>query len=97
MIKLTEVCELLNAASAPKRKYTLREIYINPEHIVSLHEASSYAQKLVEGQLPPGLDQRQRFTRLKLNQGHTGLDIVVVGSPDIIQNSLGREREVLHG
>ena len=97
MIKLTEVCELLSASSAAKRKYTLREVYINPEHVVSLHEASSYEQKLSEGLLPAGLDQRQRFTRLTLNRGMSGLDVVVVGPPEMIEDSLKRARGVLHG
>ena len=97
MIKLIEVCELVSAANTSKRKYTLREVYINPEHIVSLHEAFSYEQKLLEGMLPEGLDQRQKFTRLTLNRGTAGLDIIVVGEPNMIENDLQKERKILHG
>ena len=91
MIKLIEVCEILNASKGPDRKYTLREIYVNPEHIISLREASSYEQKM-----PEDLDPRQRFTRLMLNRGQTGSEIIVVGAPEMIEDKL-RMRGVLHG
>jgi len=96
VIKLIEVCEILNASKGPDRKYTLREIYVNPEHIISLREASSYEQKIVEGIMPEDLDPRQRFTRLMLNRGQTGSEIIVVGAPEMIEDKL-RMRGVLHG
>jgi len=55
---------------------------------------------LTEGYLPEGLDQRQRFTRIYLDRGQTGIDIVVVGDPEVIQADLKKaksNKEVLHG
>ena len=100
MIRLTEVCELLDSTKTIKRKYTLREVYINPEHIISLREDPLYEKKMLEGHLPKGLDSRQRFTRLTLSRGNTGMEIVVVGATQIIQDNLEKfekERRILHG
>jgi hypothetical protein len=98
MIKLIEICESLRAAKASKKSYTLREIYVNPKHVISLREEIAYKQKLAEGTLPDDLDSRQSFTRVTLDKGHSGLDVVVVGSPGIIESKLkGGKKELLHG
>jgi len=98
MIKLVEICESLNAAVASQKSYILREIYVNPKHIISLREENSYKQKLAEGKLPNNLDSRQCFTRVTLDKGHTGLDVVVVGAPSLIESKLSEgKRELLHG
>jgi len=98
MIKLVEVCEMINASSSSQRIYTLREIYVNPKHIVSLREESTFQQKLAEGKMPEGLDTRQGFTRVTLDRGQSGLDVIVVGQPSIIESKLkGVKRELLHG
>jgi len=97
MIRLIEVCEHLSAANSSQRKYSLKEIYINPKHVVSLREEESYKQKLVEGFLPEDLDTRQSFTRITLDKGQTGLDIVVVGSPGQIEDKIKSSPHVLRG
>jgi len=97
MIKLIEICEVLYASNDTRQKYTLREIYVNPEHIISLREEPIYRQKLLEGKLPDDLDSRQQFTRIALNRGHSGLEVVVVGTPDIVRGKLKKEKEILHG
>jgi len=96
MIKLVEVCELLSASK--KQAYTLREVFVNPEHVVSLREESTIRHKLLEGSLPEGLDERQQFTKVILNRGQLGLDIIVVGSPQVIESKLQRQtKELLKG
>jgi len=98
MIKLVEVCELLKASKSAQQQFTLREIFINPKHVVSLREEPSYAQKLKEGRLPGELDSRQRFTRLTLDRGQVGLDVIVVGSANMIESKMrmNGEKHVLH-
>ena len=55
-------------------------------------------QKLQEGKLPEGLDSRQEFSRIYLNRGQVGLDIVVVGSPSLIEKELKKNyKQVLKG
>jgi len=99
MIKLVEVCELLKASKGPEQKFTLREIFINPKHVVALREEPAYAQKLKEGLLPEELDSRQQFSRLTLDRGQSGLDVIVIGSAHLIESKLrGKgERSVLKG
>ena len=98
MIKLVEICEVKRAASTLQKVYTLREIYVNPKHVVSLREEASFRQKLAEGNMPEGLDTRQGFTRITLDRGQSGLDVIVVGQPNIIESKLkGGKRELLHG
>ena len=95
MVKLVEICE--SKALSSGQKYTLREVYVNPKHVVALREESTFKQKLTEGQLPESLDERQQFTRLTLDRGQVGLDLVVVGPPGIVENKLkdNGERHVL--
>ena len=98
MIQLIEVCELSSASKNIKQRFTLREVYINPKHIISLREDMNFKQKLNEGQLPEGLNGEQRFTRVAIDKGHTGLEIIVVGHPTIIEAKMkGAERELLLG
>jgi len=100
MIKLIEVCEQLKASNSYQRRYTLREIFINPKHVVALREESSYTQKLEEGLLPEELDSRQQFTRLTLDRGQSGLDVIVIGAPHLVESKLresGRAKNVLKG
>ena len=98
MIKLVEVCELLKASKSTQQQFTLREIFINPKHVVSLREEPSYVQKLKEGRLPDELDSRQRFTRLTLDRGQAGLDVIVVGSANTIESKMrmSGKKQVLH-
>ena len=98
MIQLVEVCELLTASKNSKQKFTLREIYVNPKHIISLREDINFVNKLNEGVLPDELDKRQKFTRMVIDKGHTGLEIIVVGPPSMIEAKMkGGERELLLG
>lgn len=98
MIKLVEICELANASNSSKQRYTLREVYINSNHVVSLREETSFKQKLLEGVMPDNLDNRQEFTRLTLNKGQIGLDLIVVGTPTLIEKKLNEmKKEILHG
>jgi hypothetical protein len=96
MIKLVEVCEILNTNST--KQYILREVYVNPKHVVSLREEVGYQKKLHEGLLPENLDSRQQFTRVTLDKGQSGLEVVVIGAPHLVDNKLnGGEKRVLKG
>ena len=98
MIQLVEVCELLTASKNAKQRFTLREIYVNPKHIISLREDSNFERKLSEGVLPPELDGRQRFTRLTIDKGNAGLEIVVVGTPGAVAEKMrSTDRGLLQG
>ena len=95
VIKLVEVCKSTELGLS--NTYALREIFINPEHVVCLRSDHATQQRLRENKLPQELDERQEFTRIQLNRGHNGLDVVVVGAPSIVEQKLQRPRQLLQG
>ena len=38
-----------------------------------------------------------RFTKLTINRGHTGTEIIVVGAPDLVEQSLNSSKQLLRG
>ena len=100
-IKLVEVC-IADAYTTIDRggglsKYTLREIYLNPEHIVALRPDFSMKRRLEEGRFAGELDERQEFTKVYVNRGQSGFDVTVVGNPDAVQEKLSSTKQLLRG
>ena len=92
MVKLVEIVQTF------KQEYSLREIFINPSHVVYLREDTNMQTRLTEGKLPEGLDTRQTFTKIQVHNGTTGSEFIVVGPPHLIENKLkGDPKELLHG
>ena len=89
LVKLTEVCA--NGAVTTNQHYTLREIFVNPEHVVLIREEARFRQLNEQDQLPCGLEKGHRFSKLTINKGHTGTDIVVVGAPEIIEDMVSKQ------
>ena len=91
MVKLVEVYE-------NSKGYVLREVYVNPKHVVSLREDSRFRSKLDEGKMPIELSDEHVFTKMTLDKGTTGLEIVIVGPPSAVESKLRmRGRELLNG
>ena len=98
MVKLIEVYKG-RSFGQQKIGYELREIYINPSHVVCMYADNSMENKLHEGYLPEKLDKRQSFTKLQLNQGQTSYHISVVGGVDSVSEKLGlslNKQQILH-
>ena len=96
LIKLTEVCP--NGAVTTQDQYTLREVLINPEHVIMIREESLIRNLHEQGLLHSGLDPNHRFSKLTINRGHNGTDIVVVGAPELVEEQLKTaERQLLKG
>jgi hypothetical protein len=52
----------------------------------------------LEGSLPEGLDNKQEFSRVYMNRGQAGLDVVVIGNPAVIEEKLNvRNKKILKG
>ena len=96
LIKLTEICSA--GAFTTNQKFRLREILVNPEHIVMIREEQSM-QKLNEtGGISPDLDNNHRFSKLTINRGQTGTEIIVVGAPEIVEKQLNSNtKQLLRG
>ena len=98
MIQLVEVFNEVSSASRGTSKYNLREIYINPKHVVAIRPDNRMETVLREGLLPEDLDKHQRFTKILLDRGQSGIDLTVVGETAIIGQKLGlHEKELLKG
>ena len=95
LVKLTEVCQ--NNALTTNGDYTLREVFVNPEHVIMIREESRMQKLNEQGLLPDGLKSEHQFTKLTINRGHTGTEIVVVGSPTSIESSLNTTKHLLRG
>lgn len=105
-IELVEIFRVNNNThrdtAQSKQAFSLRKIFINPEHVVCMRIDESMHQRLDEGFLPPDLDSRQGFTKLYINRGQSGLDVTVIGNPEVIQKkidetSANQQRMLLKG
>ena len=91
MIRMVEVYKSLN-------EYHLREIYVNPKHVVAMRQDDRMHGLLSEGNLPDGIDQAQSFTKLYVDRGNMGIDITVIGGLNSIKEKLGLDaRSLLKG
>jgi len=95
LVRLTEVCH--NATLTTKQEYTLKEVYVNPEHVIMIREEQRIQKLNEQGRLNENLDPSHRFTKLTINRGHTGTDIIVVGAPQAIEKTLNENKKLLKG
>tara|TARA_Y100000034_G_C6790705_1_gene354013 strand:- start:275 stop:556 length:282 start_codon:yes stop_codon:yes gene_type:complete len=84
-VKLVEIFKAFEYSNqAASENFRLREILINPDHVVYLRGDTQMGQLLNEGDLPKGLDRRQEFTRVFTSKN----EFIVVGSPEATQKKL---------
>jgi hypothetical protein len=98
-VRLTEVYTN-NSFTSGDKKYELRQLYVNPDFVVSLREDNSTTVSLLNESLTEKLEGGHRFTKLRLSgQGSMSSDIVVVGSPDVIESKLSAPatKDILRG
>jgi len=95
LVKLTEVCN--NGAVTTNKMYSLREIFVNPEHVVMIREEKRMRELNEHGKVAAGLDAAHQFSKVTINRGQTGTEIVVVGSPETIESTLKTSAQLLRG
>ena len=95
VVKLIELSEI-NQLGAQK-SYVLREVFVNPEHVICLRPDEAALRRLRENKLPPDLDKRQEFTRIQMNSGHAGFNITVIGNPSAVEEKLRYTKQILRG
>jgi hypothetical protein len=91
LVRLTEVCT--NTTLTTSQNYLLREVFVNPEHVVMIREEKRIKQLHERGELHAELDPGHTFSKLTINRGHTGTEIVVVGAPDIVEKTLTKNKK----
>ena len=101
MIQLVEIVEN-SIATRPTEKYTLREIYISPEHIIMVRDDPSTSRVLMEAvDILPDLKRSVGFSKITINRGTTGQEIVVVGTVSSIYEKIEgvkiRNKQLLRG
>ena len=100
LVKLTEVYGNSGAASylSNKKIYSLREIYINPKHVVMIREANAIRKLNEAGQISSELDKSHRFSKITVNRGSGNADFVVVGAPEHVGQTLNKnQKQLLRG
>ena len=96
LVRLTEVC--MNGAVTLPNNYILREVFVNPEHVIMIREEKRIQELNEQGLLNDGLDTTHRFSKLTINRGHTGTEIVVIGAPDTVETKLQQNsKQLLRG
>jgi|TARA_Y100000310_G_C20025183_1_gene509250 hypothetical protein len=95
LVKLTEVCG--TGVVTIGNKYTLREVFVNPKHVVMVREELHMRQLNEQGMISDGLNSEHRFSKLIINKGQSGSEIIVVGAPERIESILQVSKKVLRG
>jgi hypothetical protein len=92
MVKFTEVYQKQGSSD-----YSLRDITINPQHVVAFREDPITTNALNENRLPTGLSKSVGFTRIFLNSGQFSLNVVVAGSPEMVEQKFTTSKKLLKG
>jgi len=91
LVKLIEIYNKRTFASSVEEKveeFSLREVLVNPEHVVCVRENDSLKNRLSETNLGQELHPLEGFTKIYINRGQSGLDLDVVGDMVSIQKKL---------
>lgn len=96
IVRLVEIFETTGRSTNAENSYSLREVYINADHVVCMREDAKTKNKLISGMLPQDLNPNQEFTKIFINRGSWGSDLVVVGAPEVVQEKL-KGKKVLQG
>ena len=89
MVKLTQI------KKDSFNTYRIASIYVNPKHIVFMSEESQMRQELVEGKINLGLDKNITFTKIKINESANFSEIIVVGTPEMIESKINTSTKKL--
>ncbi len=96
LIKLTEV--RASGTCTTKQDYTLNEIFVNPDHVIMIREEARMRQLNEQGALDKHMSPIHEFSKLTINRGNTGTEIIVVGDPKTIETMLNKNtKQILKG
>mgnify|MGYP003124351413 CR=1 FL=1 len=78
-----------------RETWFLNKVIVNPDHIVTITEASEHIKMLREGKIELSLNEGVTFSKVRLNPS-TGYDeFVVVGSPTMIMEKANKNTKQL--
>ena len=91
MVKLIEVKRSMRGGTA-----SLSELYVNPDHIVSVSEDTIANEGLINEAKNLGLIDGVRFSKVVISEGSQPKTITVVGSPSEVFGKI-KKRQILRG
>lgn len=80
-----------------KDKVLFSKRSINPSYVTDVEENLHFRTLLMEGKFPQDLDKQHRFSNIYICKGGNCEKVVVVGSPEMIENKLNRKKQILFG
>ena len=86
LIRLTEVYG--NGVIASNPTYTLREVFVNPEHVVFIRHMDSESTVRLTEALRESSPRVKNLSLISVNRGSVGEDIIVAGSVEEINRKL---------
>ena len=89
LVKLIEVQRGMRGGTA-----SLREVYLNPQHIISVVEDPVVV--LIAEIVRLGLIEGTVFSKITMQEGSSSKSVTVVGQPSEIYNKI-KKRQVLRG
>tara|TARA_R100000005_G_C4907483_1_gene146740 strand:- start:141 stop:461 length:321 start_codon:yes stop_codon:yes gene_type:complete len=86
--KYTKLSKYSKVEKEPK--YSIRNIYLNPSHVTLIKQDEAAKERLLKGDFPEGLDNRQEFTKIQVgcNSSYGALNITVIGSVGTVAEKL---------
>ena len=80
-------------------QYNLTQVYVNPSHIIFMTENSELRSLLKEGKIDLKLEKSLSFTKIKINENNSTIEINVVGTPESIEDKMfnNSTRRILRG
>lgn len=102
MIRFTEVINRTDFNPRMERtahvNFSVAEVWINEEYVVSVRPAPAYKQMLREGRIYGDLNKEHDFTTITTHNGSTTANHVVIGEINAVAQRLNRDRrELLKG
>ena len=91
LVKLIEVVRGMRGGSA-----SLKEIYLNPAHIISVSEDRRTDESLIQEAVNLGLSENISFSLITVQEGSTPRSFTIVGPPSEIYKKI-RKKQILKG
>ena len=91
LVKLIEVEKGLRGSTAK-----LREVYVNPQHIISVTDDIVSNETLVTETVRLGLSDQVAFSKVTIQEGNVPRSLVIVGTPREVYNKI-RKKQILKG
>ena len=97
MIKLTEIfstpVEYDSELAKVKEEFSVREIYLNPDRIISVKQNLMLSMKAQEKELVKGLNNTMSYTQIFLDSPrYSPQEVSVVGAPEYIIEKIDKGR-----